>query len=463
MKKTALILAAGQGTRMKSKTPKVLHKVCGKPMLSCVIDAAAGAGIEENIVVIGHGAVEVRERFAEAGVKFAVQEHQLGTGHAVMMAKDLLPEEGLVLVLCGDTPLITAGTLEKLIAYHERQGNTLTVLTARVEDPFGYGRIVRDDAGGLLKIVEEKDADEETKEIDEINSGMYCFEAGFLKNSLGKLTNDNAQQEYYITQLIEIALAEGAKAGAVAVKDADEIMGVNNRVQLADAEALMRRRINRRHMMEGVTFIDPAAAYIDFDVQIGRDTRIGPGVILRGKTVIGEDCEIGQNCRIEDSVIGNGVSIQSSTILESTVGDETTIGPCAYLRPHAHLGRKVKIGDFVEVKNASIGDGSKASHLAYIGDADVGREVNIGCGVVFVNYDGINKFRSVVEDDAFIGSNSNLIAPVHVEKQGYIAAGTTISRDVPEGSLVVGRPKERVIPTWGARKYNQKKEKKNAK
>ncbi len=463
MKKTALILAAGQGTRMKSKTPKVLHEICGKPMLSCVIDAAAGAEIEENIVVIGHGAVEVRERFADAGVKFAVQEHQLGTGHAVMMAEDQLPEEGLVLVLCGDTPLITAETLEWLIAFHEREKNTVTVLTARMEDPFGYGRIVRDEAGGLKKIVEEKDADAETKEIDEINSGMYCFDAGFLKHSLGRLTNDNAQQEYYITQLIEIALAEGRKAGAFIIRLSEEIMGVNNRAQLAEAEALMRERINKAHMMAGVTFADPKTAYIDTEVRIGADTWIGPGVILKGKTVIGEDCVIGQNCRIVDSVVGNGVTIQSSTLLESTVGDETTIGPYAYLRPHAHLGRKGKIGDLVEVKNANIGDGSKASHLAYIGDADVGRDVNIGCGVVFVNYDGINKYRSVVEDDAFIGSNSNLIAPVHVEKQGYIAAGTTISRDVPEGSLVVGRTKERVIPTWGSRKYNQKKEKKNAK
>ena len=463
MRKTALILAAGQGTRMKSKTPKVLHKVCGKEMLACVIDAAGGAGIDESIVVIGHGAGQVREHFEDAGVRFAVQEHQLGTGHAVMVAQDLLPEEGLVLVLCGDTPLITAETLERLIAFHEREKNGVTVLTARMEDPFGYGRIVRGEAGGLRKIVEEKDADPETKEIDEIKSGMYCFEAGFLKKSLSKLTNDNAQQEYYITQLIEIALAEGVKAGAFLIPNNEEIMGVNNRVQLSEAEALMRERINRYHMLEGVTFVDPKTAFIDAGVKIGRDTRIGPGVILRGKTVIGEDCEIGHNCRIEDSVIGNNVTIQSSTILESTVGDETTIGPCAYLRPHAHLGRKVKIGDFVEVKNANIGDGSKASHLAYIGDADVGRDVNIGCGVVFVNYDGINKFRSVVEDDAFIGSNSNLIAPVHVEQQGYIAAGTTVSRDVPEGSLVVGRPKERVIPTWGARKYNQKKEKKNAK
>ena len=463
MKRTALILAAGQGTRMKSKTPKVLHEICGKPMLSCVIDAAAAAGIHENIVVVGHGEGAIRKAFSDAGVKFAKQEHQLGTGHAVMMAKNHLPEEGLVLVLCGDTPLITEETLERFMAFHERENNCVSVLTARMEDPFGYGRIVRDDDGGVARIVEEKDADEEIKEIDEINSGIYCFEAGFLKKSLDKLTNNNAQQEYYITQLIEIARAEGEKIGARIISRNEEIMGVNNRAQLAEAAALMRDRINRDHMLEGVTFIDPKSTYIDLEVKIGPDTVIGPGVILKGKTVIGQDCEIGQNCRIVDSVIGNGVTIQSSTILESTVGDETTIGPYAYLRPHAHLGRRVKIGDFVEVKNANIGDGSKASHLAYIGDADVGKDVNIGCGVVFVNYDGINKYRSVVEDDAFIGSNSNLIAPVHVEQQGYVAAGTTISRDVPEGSLVVGRVKERVIPTWGARKYNQKKEKKNAK
>ncbi|MDO4482370.1 MAG: bifunctional UDP-N-acetylglucosamine diphosphorylase/glucosamine-1-phosphate N-acetyltransferase GlmU [Bacillota bacterium] len=463
MKATALILAAGQGTRMKSETPKVLHKICGKEMLGHVLDAVENLGAEQKIVIVGHGAGLVTEQMKDRGLTFVHQKEQLGTGHAVITAQKELPEEGIVLVMCGDTPLITGETLKEFAEYHIKENNSVSVLTAVLENPFGYGRIVKDSQGRLLKIVEEKDADDEIKRINEINSGMYCFDAASLKRNLGRISNNNAQGEYYLTDLIEIAVMQNEKTGAFPVKDNEEIMGVNNRVQMADAEGIMRRRINNKHMLEGVSMINPEAVYIDTEAVIGRDTVLYPGVIITGRSVIGEGCIIGQNSRIENSVIGRETEIQSSTIIDSKVGDKTSVGPYAYLRPGSNVGSKVKIGDFVEVKNASIGDGSKASHLSYIGDADVGRDVNIGCGVVFVNYDGVNKFRTTVEDEAFIGSNSNLVAPVHVEKNGYVAAGSTITRNVPMGALVVGRPKDRVIPGWGERKMKEKKEKKNVK
>lgn len=463
MKITALILAAGQGTRMKSDTPKVLHKVCGKTMLGHVIEAVDSVGADKKIVIVGHGADIVKAEMSEQALSFVHQTKQLGTGHAVITAEEEIPEEGLVLVMCADTPLITGASLKEFTEYHIKEKNSVSVLTAEIDNPFGYGRIVKDSQGQLLKIVEEKDATEDIKKIKEINSGMYCFDAAELKRNLGKISNNNAQGEYYLTELIEIAVAQNEKTGAFPVKNLDEIMGVNNRVQLAQAESVMRKRINEKHMLNGVSMINPENVYIDAQAEIGRDTVLYPGVIIKGKTHIGEGCIIGHNTRVVNSTIGDGTEIQSSTITDSKVGENTTIGPYAYLRPGSNIGNRVKIGDFVEVKNASMGDGSKASHLSYIGDADIGKEVNIGCGVVFVNYDGVNKFRTTVEDEAFIGSNSNLVAPVHVERCGYVAAGTTVTRNVKEGSLVVGRPKDRVIPGWGERKMKEKKEKKNVK
>lgn len=463
MRKTALILAAGKGTRMKSDTPKVLHTICGREMASHVLEAVAESGMEDFYIVVGHGAEQVTEKLKSENRTFVKQEVPQGTGHAVMAAWEQLPDDGLVLVLCGDTPLITGATLKQLIDYHNNEKNIVTVLTAVFDNPYGYGRIVKNDDGAFAEIVEEKDADENVKKIKEINSGMYCFDAGFLKNNVMNIKNDNAAGEYYITDLIKMAVMQELRVGTFVIDDNDEIMGVNDRVQLAAAETVMRKRINEAHMRAGVTMINPESVYIDVNVEIGRDTIVYPGVILKGDTKIGEACLLGQNTRIEDSEIGNKVEIQTSTIIESQVGNGTKIGPYAYLRPNSKLGERVKIGDFVEVKNANISDGSKASHLAYIGDADVGKDVNIGCGVVFVNYDGINKHRTTVDDEAFIGSNSNLVAPVHVEKHGYIAAGTTVTKTVPEGSLFVGRPKERIIPEWGAKKFKVNKEKKNVK
>ncbi|GFN35219.1 bifunctional UDP-N-acetylglucosamine diphosphorylase/glucosamine-1-phosphate N-acetyltransferase GlmU [Tepidimicrobium xylanilyticum] len=452
----SIILAAGEGTRMKSKIPKVLHKICGKPMLEYVLRASKNANIEKNYVIVGHMGDKVKEEFNEWDVVFKTQpigeEYPYGTGYAVMQAIDYIEDHSNVVILYGDTPLITGETIKKLIDYHENNGYDGTVLTAHLEDPTGYGRIVRDSKGQILKIVEHKDATEEELKIKEINSGIYCFKGEKLKRALNNITNDNAQGEYYITDVITILKEEGSRVGAYAIEDSNEIHGINSRVQLSFSERIMRERINKEHMEKGVTIINPQNTYIEPDVIIGNDSIIYPGTVITGKSIIGEDCIIGENCRIEDSKIGNGVQIYSSTITESTVGDECKIGPYAHLRPNSHLGNKIKIGNFVEVKNSTIGDNSKAGHLAYIGDADVGKNVNIGCGVVFVNYNGRSKFRSLVEDNAFIGSNTNLVAPVIVRKWGYVAAGSTITEEVGEGCLSIARARQINKDGWVERK-----------
>ena len=455
MKLKAIILAAGAGTRMKSKLPKVLHKVCGQTMLHHVIDAAKSSKIEECIAVIGHGAEKVKESL-DKDVKTVLQEEQLGTGHAVMMAQDYI-EEGIVLVLCGDGPLITEETLNSIMDYHKQGDFKATVLTTDLSNPKGYGRIIRDAEGQLEKIVEEKDTTEEEKAIMEINSGIYCFDGKALKEALPQLTNNNAQKEYYLTDVLSIIRNMGFNVGVYKTEEYEEIMAINSKEQLAEVEAIMRKRIAKKHMVNGVTIINPDHTYIEKTVIIGADTIIYPGAILAGKTTIGEDCIIGQNSRIENTTIGNSVEVQSSTLIDSKVDDYTTIGPYAYLRPNSNIGKHVKIGDFVEVKNSNIGDHSKASHLAYIGDADVGKNVNVGCGVVFVNYDGKNKNRSIVEDNAFVGSNANLIAPITVKKDGYVACGSTITNDVPEGSLAIARGRQENKEGWVEKKGLLKK------
>lgn len=451
--KTAVILAAGAGTRMKSDRPKVLHEVMGRSMVSHVITQVRKAGADRIIAVTGHGAEAVREELsAEEGIIFAVQEEQLGTGHAVMQALDDLPEEGDVFILCGDTPLITARTLSGFAEYHHSRNAVLTVLTAMYEDPTGYGRILRNRDGSLLRIVEQKDATEVQKMIKEVNAGMYYVDAGFLRTALPKITNENAQNEYYLTDLVELAVSAEQKTEAYCVEDPDEIMGVNNRVQLAAASAAMSRRINREHMMNGVTILDPERTYIEQDVVIGADTEIWPGTVLRGETRIGRGVMIGTDCVIENSVIDNGADIQKSVIKNSSIGEFSSVGPFAYIRPGTRVGRECKVGDFVEFKNADFGDGSKASHLAYIGDADVGTDCNIGCGVIFANYDGKNKHRTTVGDRVFVGSNSNLVAPVTVNDDSFIAAGTTVTKEVPAGALSVGRSPDKSLSGWVERK-----------
>ncbi|KNF07802.1 bifunctional protein GlmU [Gottschalkia purinilytica] len=452
----SVILAAGEGTRMKSKLPKVVHKICGKPLLNHVIDSAEEAGIEKNVVVVGHKADKVKEIVKSDNIIYVNQpvgdNDPYGTGFAVMQAQDHIEDDSYVVILCGDTPLIKSETIKEFVEYHKAGNYEATVLTAEVEDPTGYGRIVRDENDQVIAIVEQKDATEEQRKITEINSGVYCFKGKNLKSILGKLDNNNSQQEYYITDAIEILNKEEFKVGGYKISGHEEIQGINSKIQLAEAEKIMRKRINTSLMAEGAIIIDPDNTYIESDVKIGRDTVIYPGVILEGKTEIGEDCIIGQNTRISNSKIEDRVEIQSSTILDSKVDNDTKVGPYAYLRPNSDIGKNVKIGDFVEVKNAKINDGSKASHLSYIGDAEVGKNVNIGCGVVFVNYDGKNKNKTIVEDNAFIGCNVNLISPVTVKENAYIAAGSTITEDVEEKSLSIARVKQVNKENWVEKK-----------
>lgn len=455
----AVILAAGEGKRMKSKDSKVIHKICGKALVEWVCQSVNSAGINESILVVGHRAEQVKECVGDKA-KYALQEKQLGTGHAVMQAEEYLRDkDGDVLILCGDTPLITSDTVSKTIKYHKETGNSATVITAVLENPTGYGRIVRDGDGSVLKIVEHKDATDEERDIREINSGMYCFKIKDLLSTLKELNNNNSQGEYYLTDTLEILIGKGLKVGAVKVDDSDEIMGINDRAQLAVASEILRTRILNRHMLSGVTVIDSRATYIDEDAQIGIDTILYPGAIVEGKSIIGERCIIGPGSRIVASQIGNGVEINNSVVLESSIDDNTHVGPFAYVRPHSKIGKKVKIGDFVEVKKSVIGDRTKISHLSYIGDAEVGKNVNLGCGVVVVNYDGKKKNKTIVGDNAFVGCNVNLISPVVVKDNAYIAAGSTITEEVPENSLAIARSKQVIKEDWVNKKGMKREEK----
>lgn len=453
----AIILAAGKGTRMKSRHPKVVHKVCGKEMVNHVIDTSKKSGVKDVVVILGHGSETVKESIPTDSL-IAMQTEQLGTGHAVKMAKEYINDNDTIVVLCGDTPLVQEDTLKRLFDYHVEKGYVATVLTTVVDNPTGYGRIIRDNQEDLLKIVEQKDATEEEKLAKEINSGIYCFDGKSLREALDLIDNNNAQGEYYLTDTIKIMRDRGQKVGAYNGSTIEELMGVNSRVELSKAEEIMRKRINTSHMVNGVTIIDINSTYIESDVEIGNDTIVYPGSMLKGNTKIGSNCIIGMNCSISNSIIGDYTEIESSTILDSTVGENTSVGPYAYIRPNSNIGNHVKIGDFVEVKNATIEDNSKASHLSYIGDAHVGKDVNIGCGVVFVNYDGKNKFKSVVKDGAFVGSNSNLVAPVTVEEKGYIATGSTITDNVPEGALAIARQRQIVKEGWVEKKNSKDKE-----
>ncbi|MFD1179606.1 bifunctional UDP-N-acetylglucosamine diphosphorylase/glucosamine-1-phosphate N-acetyltransferase GlmU [Paenibacillus puldeungensis] len=448
MKRLAIVLAAGQGKRMKSKLYKVLHPVCGKPMVGHVLSAVEKAGCERSIVVVGHGAEAVKE-YLGASAEYVLQEQQLGTGHAVKQAEQLLGgEKGTTVVICGDTPLVTAETIEALIDLHTRKGAAATVLTAKLDNPQGYGRIIRGESGFVERIVEQKDCSPEEDAVQEINTGTYCFDNAKLFAALEKVTNNNAQGEYYLTDCIGILVSENELVEGYAVQDYRESIGVNDRIALSQAEAVMRERIAREHMLGGVTVIDPSATYIGADVTIGADTVIYPGTVLSGKTVIGEDCVIGPSSQIEDSEIHDGAKVKHSVLNQAEVGRGATVGPFAYLRPGAKLGAGVKVGDFVEIKNATLGEGSKVSHLSYVGDAHVGKNVNIGCGAITVNYDGYNKSITEIGDDAFIGSNVNLIAPVKVGKGAYVVAGSTITHTVPENDLAIARNRQENKPGY---------------
>jgi len=442
LEKFAIVLAAGQGTRMKSKLYKVLHPICGQAMVEHVVDQLEALGVSEIVTVVGHGAEMVEEVLGDR-VSYTLQEEQLGTAHAVMQARGALEgKEGTTLVICGDTPLLTDDTLQQLITYHESIHSKATVLTSIEPDPTGYGRIIRNEQGVLERIVEQKDAETTELAIKEVNTGTYCFDNKELFEALETIGNENAQGEFYLTDIIEVLKVKGKVVAGYAMPDAREGLGVNDRVALAKARKVMQERINHRLMVNGVTLVDPQTTYVDVKVEVGPDTVIEGNVTLLGTTKIGSDCLITSGSRISDSTIGDSVTVTQSVIEQATLDNGSDCGPFAHLRPNASLGENVHVGNFVEVKNATVGKDTKVGHLTYVGDADLGREINIGCGTIFVNYDGVNKHRSTVGDGAFIGCDTSIIAPVTIGKGAFTAAGSVITKDVPEKALAIARARQ---------------------
>jgi bifunctional UDP-N-acetylglucosamine pyrophosphorylase/glucosamine-1-phosphate N-acetyltransferase len=457
----SIVLAAGQGKRMKSKLYKVLHPVCGEPMVGHVMDVLENIQVSRTIVIVGHGA-EAVSGYLGSRAEYVLQAQQLGTGHAVLQAKDLLGnEEGITIVICGDTPLVKEETLKKMIEVHQVRHAAATILTAKLEQPHGYGRIIRNDQDHVNKIVEQKDCTETEQKVSEINAGTYLFDNRSLFQALQQVKNDNVQQEYYLPDVIGILRDEGKLIIGFCTEDAEEVIGVNDRVALAEAEGYMRERIVRKHMLNGVSCMDPTQTYIEKDVEIGADTVILPGCILRGNTKIGEDCIIGPYTEMNNVQVGNQVTVKQSVLQDATVGNESSVGPFAYLRPGAKLGRRVKIGDFVEIKNATIDDDSKVSHLSYVGDATLGKNVNFGCGAITVNYDGFNKQLTEVGDHAFVGSNANLIAPIKIGKGAYVVAGSTITDEVQADDMAIARQRQTNKPGYAEKLRSKMKAKKN--
>ncbi|WP_010531219.1 bifunctional UDP-N-acetylglucosamine diphosphorylase/glucosamine-1-phosphate N-acetyltransferase GlmU [Lentibacillus jeotgali] len=457
-KRYAVILAAGQGTRMKSKLYKVLHPVMGRPMVQHVIDQLNPVNLDKMITIVGHGAEKVAEHIGNES-EMVLQGEQLGTGHAVIQAEDLLKnKDGTTIVVCGDTPLITSETYRSLFDHHEQEGAKATVLTAKAPDPSGYGRVVRNDQNEVERIVEHKDAEDAERQVDEINTGTYCFDNKALFEALQHVSNDNVQGEYYLPDVIEILQSRDEKVSAFQTPDFEETLGINDRVALAHAEKILKKRINEKHMRNGATLIDPDNTYISPDVTIEQDVLIHPGSIIKGSTTIKADAEIGPHTEIDNCYIGQASIIKQSVAKDSYIGDRVQIGPYSHIRPEASIGNEAKIGNFVEVKKSSLGNKSKVSHLSYIGDAEVGSNVNIGCGTITVNYDGKNKYLTTIEDDAFIGCNSNLVAPVTVGEGSYVAAGSTITKDVPEDALSIARARQANKEGYASRIRNQKKD-----
>lgn len=453
----SVILAAGHEKPMNSSIPKAVHAVCGKPMAGWVLDAARGAGIEKNVMVVGTGAQQVQEVFGDQ-VEYAYQDEPKGTGHALACAREAFEHSSThVVVLPADVPMIDSDTLSGAIEYHREFGNEATIITAVIEDPHGYGRIIRNSAGDVAGIVEHVDANQSELEIKEINSSIYIFNTDALCYALDHL--DSIRDEFdrdNLIRTVEVLIKSGRRVGAYDVDDPCSIFGVNDRIQLYEADAMMRWRINCRHMENGVTIRNPETTYIEADVKIGRDTVIEPNVTLRGKTEIGEGVLVGANSIITNSKIADGADVLCSVLVDSEVGSGTHVGPFAYMRPNSKVGKNVKVGDFVEIKNATIDDGTKISHLTYVGDSDVGKGVNFGCGCVTVNYDGSKKYRTIIEDHAFIGCNTNLVSPVRVGENAYIAAGSTITDEVPGSNLAIARSRQINKSNWKDRRNQGK-------
>lgn len=454
----AIIMAAGEGTRMKSNISKVLHNVLNKPILSYIIDSAKESGMKEIIVIVGKNEQAVKEKFGDEFifVKQEIGENiPYGTGYAVKLTENYIEDDDSILVLNGDIPLITEKSLSLFSKYHNENQNDATVLTADLDDPTGYGRVITDNENNLIKIVEHKDSSEEELKVKEINSGIYIFNGKKLKDALNRLDTNNNQGELYITDVFEILKNDNSKISAFKIENYEEIMGINNKLQLAEVEAIMKRRINESYMLDGVILENPDTISIQKGVKIGRDTVIEQNVKILGDVEIGENSLIGMNSQIKDSKIGNNVQIYSSFIEGAIIEDNADVGPFARLRKNSHIKEKVHIGNFVEVKNAVLGEGTKAGHLAYIGDADLGKRINVSCGVIFANYDGIKKFRSTIGDDAFIGSNVNIVSPITVEDKGFLAAGSTITKDVKEGQLAIERSTQKNIDGYYNKKFKK--------
>ncbi|WP_328506997.1 bifunctional UDP-N-acetylglucosamine diphosphorylase/glucosamine-1-phosphate N-acetyltransferase GlmU [Streptomyces sp. NBC_00391] len=452
-----VVLAAGEGTRMKSATPKVLHSICGRSLVGHVLAAARELDPENLVVVVGHAREKVTAHLAEVdpGVRTAVQAEQNGTGHAVRMGLEELGGvvDGTVVVVCGDTPLLTGATLRQLAATHSADGNAVTVLTAEVPDATGYGRIVRDGvSGAVTAIVEHKDATESQRAIREINSGVFAFDGQLLADALGKVRTDNSQGEEYLTDVLGILREAGHRVGASVAGDHREIAGINNRVQLSEARRILNDRLLTEAMLAGVTVIDPATTWVDVTVTFEQDSLVHPGTQLLGTTHLAEGAEVGPNSRLKDTRVGAGARVDHTVADGAEVGPQATVGPYAYLRPGTRLGLKSKIGTYVETKNASIGEGTKVPHLSYVGDATIGDHTNIGAASVFVNYDGEHKHHTTVGSHCKTGSDNMFVAPVTVGDGAYTAAGSVITKDVPPGSLAVARGQQRNIEGWVARK-----------
>jgi bifunctional UDP-N-acetylglucosamine pyrophosphorylase/glucosamine-1-phosphate N-acetyltransferase len=457
MKPTVVILAAGLGTRMKSGLAKALHPLADRPMIQHVLSTAAEIDPEKIILVLGHQADRVRKACEEYKTEFVLQAEQLGTGHAVRQARDAIAAAaGPVMILCADTPLLTSGTLTALIELHAKSRAAVTLITAMVENPFGYGRAVRGKSG-VVRVVEEKDATAPQKKIREVNAGIYCFEKKFLLSSLDRLGKNNAQGEYYLPDTIELARKKRLVVSALLCGDPDEVMGVNSRYDLSRAEKIIGARINRKWMLAGVTMLDPGSVFIGSEVSLGSDTVLYQNVRLEGKTRLGEACIVYPGARIVNSAIGNNVSVKDCCIIEeSDIAAGASVGPFTHLRPGSVIGANAKIGNFVEVKKSTIGEGSKANHLAYIGDSTIGRDVNIGAGVITCNYDGFEKHPTVIEDGVFVGSDAQLVAPVKIGRGALIAAGATITRDVPADALAISRVSQEIREGFASRRRKRK-------
>lgn len=440
MKTYAVVMAAGKGTRMKSDLPKVVHEVLYKPMICHIVDELKGLGVDGIYVIVGHKAEEVKKLVD--GVEFVLQKEQLGTGHALMQARDVLADkEGTTVVLNGDAPLITKETLQKLIQYHNENNMQGTVMTCDCDLDKKFGRIIRDN-NQVKGIVEYKDCSDEQRQISEMNVGEYCFDNKALFKALESVTNNNAQNEYYITDVIEIMNKQNLNVGGYKIDDLSEVGGINDKFELQEATKQLQYKVNKQHLINGVNIIDMANTYIGKDVVIGHDTTIEPGCIIKGHTIIGNGCHIGPYCEFDNVEIKDHVEIKFSVISDSIIESGTDIGPYARLRNHCHILENVHMGNFVEMKKTTFGKGSKAAHLSYIGDATVGENVNIGCGTITSNYDGKNKFQTIIEDNVFVGCNSNLVAPVTIGKNAFIAAGSTITDEVNEDAFAIARSRQ---------------------